>query len=149
MAGYLTADPGSSLPRVAQPCSFLTDAISIAMGNVGGAVLLVLGVALTAGVSGIAMFGINGYVFGVALGSLSHDHHVLWVLVYAPLEVASFLVAAWVGYRIAEAAVAWLQAGKWSVDWRLLTRALAVAGIGLLVAAVLESYAIQEASGAR
>ena len=145
--GYCIADPSSFPPLYARhPDVFWPDVLRIATNNIGAAVVLLLGIVCTAGISGIFIFGLNGYIFGVVLGSLPPDDSTAWVLAYAPLEIVSFLAVAAVGYKIIFPIADWIKTSQWSVKRLPLIGIFGAAVIGIVVSAFLESYAIQRAS---
>jgi hypothetical protein len=124
--------------------AFWDNAQRIASANFRAlAVLVVAGVVL-AGIPGLVVFALNGYLFGQFV--VSSPAPIAWVWLYAPVELASFALAGAMAVDVASNLLAWLRDGV-PVALRLSLAALGIAVIGLALASLLEATAIARAWG--
>ena len=138
LVNYALAD-GQAPAR--SPGSFWPDAYRIAVGNTQALLMLIAGSALTFGVCGVLFFLLNGATAGYMLGVLPAGKlaPVMW---YAPMEVAAFAAAA------TAATVAPYDLADGEALPTVVHRATARIGaalLALIVAALLEAWAIQAA----
>lgn len=143
--GSLVAD-GQLPPREVD--TWWRELLFILGNNTGVLVSMYIGCLLSVGIVGVPFFAINGFVFGEMIRSVPMEK-VPWVLLYAPLEMATFAFA-FLGARETSLAVLRLLAGNDFGGRRAFVRGVyrAIAAFWLLlVAALLEVAAIQGAWG--
>lgn len=119
--------------------------VRIASNNIGVLIYLVLANVLLMGIAGVLLFVVNGYFFGQMIAMTTGP--AVWVWLYAPVEVLAFALGAAGSIRVALELLTWLSSGK-RISVQVvgdLALVFGTAVFGLLIAALLESLAIQGA----
>ena len=141
--GWLSTNTATIEPR--EGVSFWLDASRILSGNLGAVAVLVVSNLSTAGVGGLAFFVLNGYMVGRLLSGFPADLLPCFIL-FAPLEVASFSGAAAATCNLSLSVAQWLRtanATMISIAIRPAVDLTAIAVVGLVAAAFIESWVIQ------
>lgn len=142
VAGWSQTEGEITSRAVTEP--FWQDALSLAAHNLAVLTVLVLTSLLTFGVSGLVFWAVNGYVFGAMVGMLPSDK-MMWLMLYAPLEISAFLCGSVAAYRFSMTVFSWLREGA-APHRSALNRSailLTVGVVTMLVAALLEAWAIR------
>jgi uncharacterized membrane protein SpoIIM required for sporulation len=142
-AGFISADATTIEPR--KGATFWLDAGKIIGGNLGATAILIASSLLTAGIAGLWFFIFNGYMVGRLVSGFPVELLPCLVL-FAPLEIVSFSGAAATMCNLSLATVHWLRTAETTEVVTAVRPAVsitAIAIVGLLVAAFIESWVIQ------
>ena len=155
VVGWVWSDAGGpasgQLPTTARGAyAFWSDARAILGINLHALLVLVLANLCTLGVGGLLVHAVNGVRVGALCWMVGQEapHALPWMWLYLPVEVASFAVGGGAGLVLSLAGVDWLRRSvPMTTVIRLVAVALVCAASGLVVAGLLEAYAIQRAWG--
>ena len=112
-------------------------AIEIFAHNAGATLVIVVGSVCTAGVFGVLMHGVNGYMAGALMRSTVEHELQPWLWLFAPGEVLAFATAG------AAAAAVTIAAFRGRSTARAGLRVVALSLAGMAPSAVLESLLIK------